>query len=114
MPKLNNFKVKIETGDQGMPGPVQFNINSHTLPFENPTGETGAGGIFEGGFNVNSFAHSLALVGPEEGQWHIKKVQVDFDCESVAPYSVTFGEVTLDDSSQLDIWQDPPLPTFDV
>lgn len=114
MPKLNNFKVKIETGDQGTQGPVQFNINNHTLPFENPTGETGAGGVFEGGFNVNSFAHSLTLVGPEEGQWHIKRVQVDFDCESVKPYSVTFGEVTLDDASQLDIWQDPPLPTFDV
>jgi hypothetical protein len=114
MPKLNNFKVKIETGDQGTPGPVQFCINSHTLPFENPTGETGAGCVFEGGFEVNSFAHSLTLVGPEEGQWHIKKVQVDFNCESVEPYSVTYVDVTLDDSSQLDIWQDPPLPTFDV
>ena len=114
MPKLNNFKVKIETGDQGTSGPVQFSINSHTLPFDNPTGATGAGGVFEGGFEVNSFAHSLALVGPEEGQWHIKKVQVDFNCESVEPYSVTYGEVTLDDGSQLDIWQDPPLPTFDV
>ncbi len=114
MPKLNNFKLKIETGDSGTPGPVQFSINSHTLPLENTKGETVPGGIFEGGFDVNSFAHSLTLVGPEQGQWHIKKVHVDFDCESVEPYSVTYGEVTLDDGSQLDIWQDPPLPTFDV
>ena len=114
MPKINSFKVKIETGDTGTPGPVQFSINNHTLPLDNPTGETGTGGVFEGGFEVNSFAHSLTLVGPEEGQWNIKKIQVDFDCENMAPYTVTYGEVTLDDSNQVNLWQDPPLPTFDV
>jgi hypothetical protein len=73
MPKLNSIKVKIETGDQGTPGPVLFSINRHNVPFENVTGNTDAGEVFEGGYAINSFAHSLTLVGPEKGQWDIKK-----------------------------------------
>lgn len=114
MPKLNTFKIKIETGEPGTPGPVNFSVNNHTLPFENTKGETGAGEIFEGGFEVNSFVHSLTLVGPEEGQWRIKKIHVDFDCENTPPYSVAYGEVTLDESSQVNLWRDPPPPAFDV
>ena len=114
MPKLNSFKVKIETGDQGTAGPVLFSVNSHNVPFENVTGNTEAGEFFEGGFEVNSFAHSLTLVGPEKGEWHIKKISVDFVCEGTQPYSVTYGEVTLDETSQANLWQDPPQPVFDV
>ncbi len=114
MPKLNSFKVKIETGDQGTPGPVQFSINRHNVPFENVTGGTDASAVFEGGFEVNSFAHSLTLVGPEKGQWHIKKISVNFDCEGTQPYSVAYGEVALDETSQVNLWQDPPQPVFDV
>lgn len=114
MPKLNSFKVKIETGDQGTPGPILFSINRHNVPFENVTGNTEAGESFEGGFEVNSFAHSLTLVGPEKGEWRIKKISVDFDCEGTQPYSVTYGEVTLDETSQANLWQDPPQPVFDV
>jgi len=114
MPKLNSFKVKIETGDQGVAGPVMFSINRHEVPFENVTGNTEAGEVFEGGFEVNSFAHSLTLVGPEKGEWHIKKISVDFDCEGTQPYSVTYGEVKLDETSQANLWQDPPQPVFDV
>ena len=114
MAKLNSFKVKIETGGQGTPGPVKFSINRHEVPFENVTGDTGAGTVFEGGFEVNSFAHSLTLVGPEKGEWHIKKISVDFDCEGTQPYSVTYGEVTLDETSQANLWQDPPQLVFDV
>ena len=114
MPKLNSFKVKVETGDKGITSPVMFSINRHTLPLENVTGTTGAGDFFEGGFEVNSFAHSLTLVGPEKGQWHIKKITVDFDCEGIQPYSVSYGEVTLDEISQVNLWQDPPQPVFDV
>ncbi len=114
MPRLNLFKIKVQTGDPGTPGPVLFNINNHVLPFEKAKGGTGSGELFEGEFEVNSFAHSLTLVGPQEGNWNIKKIQVDYDCENVDPYSVTFGEVTLDDSTEVNIWRDPPLPTFDV
>ena len=114
MPRLNNFKVKIETGSAGTHGAVLFNINNHTLPFENAQGGTGPGKTFEGNFEVNSFAHSLTLVGPQEGKWDIKKITVDFDAEGGTPYSAVFGAVTLDDSNEVNIWKDPPLPVFDV
>lgn len=114
MPKLNSFKIKIETGDQGTDGPVLFSINRHNMPFENVTGVTDAGQVFEGDFEVNSFAHSLTLVGPEKGEWNIKKISVDFNCEGTQPYSMSYGEVTLDENSQANLWQDPPQPVFDV
>ena len=114
MPKLNRFKLTIETGDTGTPGPVLFNINHHVLPLENTAGGTAAGEVFSGGFEINSFAHTLALVGPKEGRWHIRGMKVEFDCESTPPYSVSYGEVTLDESTEVNLWQDPPKPTFDV
>ena len=114
MPKLNSFKVKIETGGQGTSGPVLFSINRHNVPFENVTGTTDAGEVFEGEYAINSFAHSLTLVGPEKGQWDIKKISVEFVCENIKPYSVTYGEVSLNEASQVNLWQDPPQPVFDV
>ncbi len=114
MPKLNSFKVKIKTGDAGMDEPVNFSINNHVVPFENVKGGTGPGETFESDFEVNSFAHSLTLVGPKKGAWKIREMEVGFNAEHTEPYSVRFGEVTLDETNQVNIWQDPPLPTFDV
>jgi len=114
MPKLSRFKIRIETGDTGTPGPVLFNINNHVLPFENAEGGTGPGESFTGEFEINSFAHTLALVGPQEGSWRISGMTVDFVCESTPPYSVRYGEVTLDETSEVNLWQEPPLPVFDV
>ena len=114
MPRLNNFKLTIQTGDPGTLGPVLFSINNHQVPLEDVKGGANKGETLEGGFQVNSFAHSLTLVGPEEGSWNIKSIRVDYHCENTDPYFVTFGEVTLDDKTEVNIWQDPPLPTFDV
>jgi len=114
MPKLNKFKVKIETGGSGMDEPVKFSINSHKVPFDDCVGSTAEGQTFEGAFEVNSFAHSLTLVGPEKGNWEIKKATVEFEPDTIAPYSVSFGSVTLDETTELNIWKDPPQPMFDV
>ncbi len=114
MPKLNLFKLKVETGDVGLAEPVHFTINGHKLPFDDFKGGTGAGETFEGEFEIRSFAHSLTLVGPESGSWKIRKIHVDYDCENTQPYSATFGEVALDETTEVNIWQDPPLPTWDV
>ena len=114
MPKLNRFNVKVETGESGCSGPVLFSINGHSVAFENVQGGTGPGEVFEGDYEVGSFAHSLALVGPKEGKWDIKQISVDLNCESTPPYSIKFGKVELDETTELDIWQDPPLPTFSV
>lgn len=114
MPRLNTFQVTIETGDSGTQGPVKFSINNHQLPLENTRGGVGPGETFQGGFEVNSFAHSLTLVGPQQGRWDIQSLKVDYACENTEPYSVRFGPVTLDETTEVNIWQDPPLPTFDV
>lgn len=97
-----------------MTEPVKFSINNHVLPLENTQGSAEPGQIFEGGYAVNSFAHSLTLVGPESGQWNIKKVIVDYNSDGIEPYSVTFGEVTLDETTEVNIWREPPLPVIDV
>ena len=114
MPRLNKFRVKLETGENGIAEPVRFNFNNHLLPLEDISGGTQSGEIFEGGYEVRSVAHSMTLVGPDKGTWSLKKVTIDFDCENTPPYSVEFPPVELDDSTELDIWKDPPLETFDV
>ena len=74
MPRLNKFRVRIETGDKGVEEPIRFNFNSHLLPLEDVSGGTQAGEVFEGGYEVRSVAHSMALVGPDKGEWSIKKI----------------------------------------
>lgn len=106
--------MTIETGVKGTQGPVMFSINNHQVPLEDLNGGCGSGETIEGGFNVNSFAHSMTLIGPEEGEWEIKTLKVDFVCENTDPYSVTFGPLMLDEKTEVNVWQDPPLPTFDV
>ena len=114
MPKLNRFRIQIETGTTGGLQPVHFTINNHKLPLEGTEGGVGPGETFSGGFEVGSFAHSLTLVGPESGHWNIQKIKVDYECEQVPHYSAIFGEVTLDEATEVNIWRDPPLPTWDV
>lgn len=114
MPKLNRFNIKIVTGDSGMDEPVNFSINSHVVPFENIQGGTGAGQTFEADFEINSFAHSLTLVGPKKGEWNIREMEVGLKSENTELYSVRYGEVTLDGTTEVNLWQDPPLKTFDV
>jgi membrane-bound inhibitor of C-type lysozyme len=114
MPRVNTFKVTVQTGEQGISEPVQFNFNNHKLPFENVVGSAEAGNMFEGGYEVNSFAHSLTLVGPESGKWEIEKISVEYACENEKPYTVNFGAVTLDETTEVNIWQDPPVLAFDV
>jgi hypothetical protein len=114
MPKVNTFKVTVQTGQQGMSENVHFNFNNHKMPFEDVIGSAESGKTFEGSFSVNSFAHSLTLVGPESGKWEIEKISIEYDCESEKPYTVHFGRVTLDETTEVNIWQDSPVPAFDV
>ena len=114
MPRVLTFKVKIETGKQGPDEQVNFCFNGHKMPFDNVKGSNEPDSNFEGSFDVNSFAHSLTLVGPEKGTWEIEKIRVDFECEGEKPYTVNFGAVTLDETTQVNLWQDSPVPAFDV
>jgi hypothetical protein len=114
MPKLNKFKIYIETGSNGIEEPVRFCFNSHVLPLEDLSGGTKPGETLEGGYDINSVAHSMTLVGPEKGTWSVKKIKVDFEVENTPSYSVEYSAVELDETTELNIWKDPPLETFDV
>ena len=114
MPKLNKFKIYIETGSNGIEEPARFCFNNHVLPLEDLSGGTKPGETLEGGYDINSVAHSMTLVGPEKGTWSVKKIKVDFEVENTPPYSVEYSAVELDETNELNIWKDPPLATFDV
>lgn len=116
MPKLNQFKLEIKTGT--LPGPEKpsFSINGFPLDFDDTEGSTEPGATFTAIGSPNSFPHSLVLMGPERGQedWDVASVTATFECERMEPYVVRMGAITLDDNANLNIWHEPPLPTFDV
>ena len=114
MPRLLSFGVKIKTGTQGTDEAVRCCINSHMMPLTNITGGTSVGEVFTGDFTVNSFVHSLTIVGPDEGEWSIDEIEVDSECAEQEPYSARFGAVTLDDSTEVNIWVDPKPSVFYV
>ncbi|MCH2391025.1 MAG: helicase, partial [Nitrospinales bacterium] len=76
MPKLNKFRIQIQTGSEGIEEPARFCFNSHVLPLEELSGGTKAGEILEGGYAVSSLDHSMTLVGPEKGTCSIQKIKV--------------------------------------
>ena len=114
MPKLKSFNVIIETGDSGIEEKIQFSVNGFKVPLDNVTGSSQPGKTMEAGYEINSFPHSLTLVGPEKGKWNIKKMCVEYHVENEEPYSISFGEITLDETNEVNIWQEPPMPTIDV
>ncbi len=113
MPRISSLQVEIVTADAGTESPVMVVFNNHPMPFPQYRGGTAAGETFEGRFSPNSFAHSVAIEGPAEGQWAIERLSVTYEGAG-EPWTVRFGAVTLDAETALDIWQEPPLPTFDV
>ncbi len=38
MPKLNKFRIQIQTGSEGIEEPARFCFNSHVLPLEELSG----------------------------------------------------------------------------
>lgn len=115
MPRLNTFKLKIKTGERGFTGQApEFKMNGHRMPLGNFEGSAAPGGECSGGFQPYSFAHSLTLVGPTSGEWDIERIDVSYEVANEPPYSAIFGKVTLDPDTELNLWQEPPLPTFDV
>ncbi|MFP6598188.1 MAG: helicase [Candidatus Hydrogenedentota bacterium] len=116
MPKLNEFKLEIKTGTNRGPEKPSFSINGFPLEFDETDGGTEAGATFTAVGSPNSFPHSLVLMGPERGEpdWDIETVTATYECDSMETYVVRMGAATLDDNANLNIWHEPPLPTFDV
>lgn len=116
MPRLDTFTLEITTGKRPGPEKLGFNINGFPLDFDDVEGGTGRGETLNATGSPQSFPHGLALVGPTQGcePWDIESVTVTYNCGGMDAYTVHLGAVTLDDESNLDIWHEPPLPTFDV
>ncbi|GIS84576.1 MAG: hypothetical protein CM1200mP16_08760 [Nitrospina sp.] len=39
-----------------------------------------------------------------------RKNRVDYECEGEKPYTVNWGAVTLDEKTEVNLWQDPLCP----
>jgi hypothetical protein len=116
MPKLTQFKLEIKTGTNPGTECPSFSINGFPLDFDETEGTAEAGAMLTVVGSPNSFPHSLVLMGPESGQpdWDIESVTATYECDKMEPYVVRMGAATLDDNANLNIWHEPPLPTFDV
>jgi len=114
MARIERLEVRIQTGAQGTDSEVKFQFNGHTLAFDSPSGGTGAGEIFEGSFDLMSVAHSIALNGPESGEWAIEEVQVTYHPSNGDSWDLRWGPIALNGANAVNLWQEAPTPTFDV
>lgn len=114
MPKLNSFELIIRTGEKPLESTPTFIINGFPLDFEQVEGSTGVGDTLRATGSPESFPHTLLLHGPEEGEWEITEIRATYFTQGEEPYHIRFGRVLLDDKSDLNIWAERPLPTFDV
>ena len=114
MARLQSFDLTIQTGDQGLDGPPKYSINGFQLDFDESQGGCGPGETFHGVGNPDSFPHTLLLHGPKEGVWRIEGVTVTYRLLGEEPYTLRFGPVELDGSSDLNLKHERALPTIDV
>jgi len=114
MPRLDTFSIELTTGDSPRKGPLKFIINGFPLEFEDVEGGTGVGETFKGTGAPGSFPHALLIHGPEEGDWEIEGFNVTYHPNGEEPYRIRFGGVTVDSSSDLNIWAERPQPVMDV
>ena len=116
MPKLDTFTLEIKTGAQPGPEVPSFAINGFPLEFESLEGSAQSGATLTATGSPSSFPHSLVLIGPQNGQstWDIESITASYECANMDPYTIRMGAVVLDDNSNLNIWNEPPLPVFDV
>ncbi len=116
MPKLDSFTLEIKTGAKAGPEIPSFAINGFPLEFDSAEGNTQPGETIVLTGSPNSYPHSLVVIGPQNGQpaWDIESITATYDCSLMEPYTIRMGAVTLDDESNLNFWNEPPLPVFDV
>ncbi len=114
MPKLSSFYVEIKTGENGRDDQPTFVINGFELPFDQPEGSCGPGETFTATGNPASFAHSLHLIGPKDGDWDVDELKITYFGEGDEPYSFRFKPFTLTSDTNANIWRAKPAPAFDV
>jgi len=110
---IDKFSVEIETA-AGSDHRPRFSFNGHVTDFDGSEGGTASGQTFRGSFEPYSFPHELTLLGPDAGDWRIRRIRVSFETSARGTYVVEFGSVTLDGTTAADIWRPPPQPVYDV
>lgn len=114
MPRLNRFVIKIHTGDKPLVEEPRVVFNGFLVSLEKKEGGTGKEQTFQAEFAPRSFVHNFSLRGPGKGHWHIRRIDMRYECEWQNPYELSFDEVTLDGETELNLWMDAPLPVWDV
>ena len=114
MARLDVVTLEIKTGERCGPEKLMYNINGFPMEFDETEGGTGPGETCRAVGNPRSFPHSLTLAGPETGHWDVESVTAIYECMGEDPYTIRMGAVTLDDESDLNIWHERPVQTFDV
>jgi hypothetical protein len=113
MPKVHRIRLELQTGARGHEEPVVFSFNSHDLPLRVLEGGPGAGQTLVGEFEPQSVAHSVTLLGPSTGVWDVQHLSVTYSA-GADEWTVRFEPFELDPQTAADIWEPPPLPTWDV
>lgn len=113
MPRLDTLELTIKTGARGLSHVPTYAINGHTVEFEEAKGGVGPLETIEVSHSPQSFAHSLMLIGPDEGYWDIEQIDATFHVAG-KPYAVRLGAVTLDSETKLNLWYDRPPALLDV
>ena len=114
MTRLDTFTLEVHTGANRGPERFRYSINGFELDFEECEGGTDAGECLKLSASPQSFPHSLALRGPDEGTWDIESVVAVYHCMGEPPYTIRLGAVELDHESDLNIWHEKPQPVFEV
>jgi hypothetical protein len=113
MAKVRRVSVDISTGERGHGEPVVLEFNSHPLLLRPIEGSTTSGARFVGQFEPDSVAHSVTLRGPEVGTWDIVRAVVTYTTGTTT-YNVEFDSFELGPETSANIWEDEPLPSWDV
>ena len=114
MPKINSFQLRLTTGARGRTDVPPFVINGFEVPLEKVTGGCGAGQVLEAEGNPQSFAHALLLRGPSEGAWDVTGFEITYHCGPKDSYSHRFGPATVESDGDLNLFEEKPLPVYDV
>ena len=111
--KILRLSLELKTGENGRTDLPQIEFNGHLISLSGVEGNCQSGATLTGFIRPGSVAHTIRLVGPEQGAWDISSMRIDYEGET-GSWTVDFVSFALDDETSADIFELPPLPTWDV
>ena len=111
--KIMRLSLELKTGAQGRPDLPQIEFNGHLISLSGVSGGSESEQTLVGYIRPGSVAHTIRLVGPTNGSWDIDALQIAYEGET-GNWTVEFSSFSLDDETSADIFELPPLPTWEV